>query len=150
MIVFLRSAYPLLRNLGARGIIAINAKGVNPAPAGRILLSQCQSRSCQIPIVPEAPATSTFAYSNSRNYSSVYSKSYVNPIYLPIERQRLAEADELKKFAYVPILPTNNDQNASVWHDPVIVKFTNYIMKAGYKELARFLVDKVEFVKFIK
>jgi len=76
----------------------------------------------------------------SRNYS-LYPKFYVNPVYLPLERQRLEEAGELQKLAYVPILPTNNDQNASVWHDPMIVKFTNYIMKTGFKELARELVD---------
>ncbi len=91
---------------------------------------------------PDPLSVLALSLSSVRPYS-VYPKYYINPIYLPAEKRKLAETDELKKLAYVPVLPTNNDQNASVWHDPKIVKFTNHIMKMGYKELARTLVDKV-------
>jgi len=79
--------------------------------------------------------------SPSRTYS-VYPKHYVHPVYQAAERERLAESGELKKMEFMPIYPTNNDHNASAWHDPLLAKFTNYLMRKGDKKLARFLIEK--------
>jgi len=79
---------------------------------------------------------------------SVYPPHYIHPIYQPTERQSLAESGELQKLEFVPVLPTDNDHNASVWHDPLIAKFINYVMRKGEKKLARTLVEKVRLAKY--
>jgi len=79
--------------------------------------------------------------SQSRSYS-VYPKYYIHPIYRPSDREALSTTGELQKLEFVPVLPPNNDHNASAWHDPLVAKFINYVMRMGNKKLARELVEK--------
>lgn len=75
----------------------------------------------------------------------MYPNHYIHPIYQDVERETLAQSGELKKFEFVPVRPANNDHNASAWHDPLLAKFTNFVMRKGEKKLARSLLEKVRF-----
>lgn len=46
------------------------------------------------------------------------------------------------KIAHIPIKAARNNDTVSVFHDDVISKFTNYVMRKGNKLLARDLLDK--------
>lgn len=46
------------------------------------------------------------------------------------------------KVAHIPIKPARNNDTVSVFHDDVMSKFTNYIMRKGNKMLARDLLEK--------
>jgi len=77
-----------------------------------------------------------------RRTYSVYPTFYIRPVYQDAEYKELEEKGELKKIAFTPILPAEHDNNASVWHDPLVVKFTNKLNAEGNKERAQFLVHK--------
>ena len=75
--------------------------------------------------------------------SSRYPKYYIKPIYRPVDLEPLKESGEVARLAYVPVRAAEVDENASVWHDPLVSKFTNMVMRMGKKVLARNLVEKV-------
>lgn len=52
------------------------------------------------------------------------------------------ESGEALKMAHIPIKPPRNNDSSSIFHDDLVSKFTNYIMKGGQKMLARTLVEK--------
>jgi small subunit ribosomal protein S7 len=54
----------------------------------------------------------------------------------------LAESGEHLKLAHIPIKAARNNDTCSVFHDDILSKFTNYIMKCGNKTLARDLIEK--------
>ena len=75
--------------------------------------------------------------------SDRYPKYYIKPIYRPVDLEPLKESGEAAKLAFVPVRAAEVDENASVWHDPLVAKFTNMVMRMGRKVLARQLVEKV-------
>lgn len=77
----------------------------------------------------------------SARYSS-YAPYFVDPVYKKDEQQELFDSGNASKLAHVPIKPAKNDETSSVFHDALVRKFTNYIMRKGNKELARNLVEK--------
>jgi small subunit ribosomal protein S7 len=82
----------------------------------------------------------TFRQPLTRSYS-VFPKYFIDPIYQESEQQKLAESGELKDYAYLPVRPATTDKTASVWHDPLVQKFTNHMVKDGNKLRARGLVE---------
>lgn len=73
---------------------------------------------------------------------SSYGPHFVQPIYKPSKQQELFESGEAEKLAHIPLKAAKNDETSSVFHDEILAKFTNYIMKGGQKRLARELIEK--------
>lgn len=73
---------------------------------------------------------------------SSYGPHFIEPVFRKDQQQQLFEAGEAAKLAHVPIKAARNNDTSSVFHDPIVSKFTNYIMKGGRKELARDLLEK--------
>uniref|UniRef100_A0A2M4AKM8 Small ribosomal subunit protein uS7m n=1 Tax=Anopheles triannulatus TaxID=58253 RepID=A0A2M4AKM8_9DIPT len=73
---------------------------------------------------------------------SQYGPHFIEPIVSKEEIGKLRETGELSKIAHVPIKAALANQTTSVFYDPLVSQFTNYVMKQGNKELARGLVEK--------
>ncbi len=73
---------------------------------------------------------------------SQYGPHFVEPIVNPSKQKELFESGEAEKLIHVPLKAAKNDQSSSVFHDDILAKFTNYIMKGGEKRLARDLIEK--------
>ncbi|ETN61601.1 mitochondrial ribosomal protein S7 [Anopheles darlingi] len=73
---------------------------------------------------------------------SQYGPHFIEPIVNKEEIAKLQETGELSKIAHVPIKAALANQTTSVFYDPLVSQFTNYVMKQGNKELARGLVEK--------
>lgn len=83
-----------------------------------------------------------------------YSPYYMDPevrkeVYSKPETSLTAEEKELRELKAVrPIKAATNGISSSVFHDPVLSKFTNMMMKSGNKVLARqILTDTLENIK---
>ncbi|XP_063234464.1 small ribosomal subunit protein uS7m isoform X2 [Bacillus rossius redtenbacheri] len=72
----------------------------------------------------------------------MYAPYFVEPVFKKEKQEQLKEDGELDKITHVPIRAALNDQTCSVFHDELVRKFTNYVMKSGQKALARELVEK--------
>jgi len=73
---------------------------------------------------------------------SSYGPHFVEPIFKPSKQNELIESGEAQKLIHVPLKAARNDETSSVFHDEILSKFTNYIMKGGQKRLARDLIEK--------
>ncbi|XP_065220325.1 small ribosomal subunit protein uS7m [Planococcus citri] len=93
------------------------------------------------------PAALTY----SRCYS-VYSKSYIEPIYREEEQQKVIDTDEYKVLKILPVKAARCNETSSVFHDIVIAKFVNYIMESnGRKKIARENLERAfEKIKMIQ
>lgn len=76
-----------------------------------------------------------------RAYSQ-YPPHFVKPIYQPAQLNELIETGESKNLEFTPIKAAYTNHTSSIFHDPTVVKFTNYVMKTGRRALARELVEK--------
>lgn len=82
---------------------------------------------------------------------SQYGPHFVEPVFKPSKQKELFESGKAQDLAHVPLKAAKNDQTSSVFHDDILAKFTNYIMKGGQKRLARDLIEKgLENVKRIQ
>jgi len=73
---------------------------------------------------------------------SQYNPYYREPTYIPGKIKELHETGESEKLKFAPIKAALNCQTSSLFHDPLVTKFSNYVMKAGHKALARELVEQ--------
>jgi len=73
---------------------------------------------------------------------SYYPPHFVEPIFKPAKQQELFDSGEAQKLVHVPLKAALNNDTSSVFHDEILSKFTNYIMKGGEKRLARNLIEK--------
>lgn len=73
---------------------------------------------------------------------SSYGPHFVEPIFKPKKQEELFESGEAQKLIHVPLKAARNNETSSVFHDEILSKFTNYIMKGGQKRLARELIEK--------
>ncbi|XP_050707478.1 28S ribosomal protein S7, mitochondrial-like [Eriocheir sinensis] len=76
-----------------------------------------------------------------RGYSQ-YPPTFIKPIYQPEKLKELEESEMIKELQYQPVRAAYNTHTSSVFHDPLLRKFTNHIMKCGNKALARELMEK--------
>ncbi|XP_050470999.1 28S ribosomal protein S7, mitochondrial [Bombus huntii] len=84
-------------------------------------------------------------------FYSVFPPNFVEPIYKKDEQEVIFKETADKKFAHVPIKPAYTSATCSEFHDKLVRKFTNYIMREGKKQLARRLLDETfENIKIIK
>ncbi|KOX69010.1 28S ribosomal protein S7, mitochondrial [Melipona quadrifasciata] len=80
---------------------------------------------------------------NSFQFYSVFPPNYIKPIYKKDEQEALyQEETELKQFSYSPVQPAKTNNTCSEFHDELIRKFTNYIMRKGDKKMARKILDE--------
>ncbi|XP_019525396.2 small ribosomal subunit protein uS7m [Aedes albopictus] len=73
---------------------------------------------------------------------SQYGPQFVEPVFKKETLTAMEESGEISKIAHVPIKAARNNDSCSVFHDDLVSKFTNYVMKKGEKVLARELVEK--------
>lgn len=80
--------------------------------------------------------------SGTVHFYSVFAENYVPPIYKKDEIEKIYEEGKHRELAHLPIKPALTSDTCSEFHDPVVRKFTNYIMRWGKKKLARNLMDR--------
>lgn len=73
---------------------------------------------------------------------SAYAPHYQEPIVKKDELEKLKESGEFKKMSLGSIKAAKTNQSSSLLYDPLLTKFTCYIMKGGRKGLATELVKK--------
>ncbi|XP_065089257.1 small ribosomal subunit protein uS7m [Ochlerotatus camptorhynchus] len=73
---------------------------------------------------------------------SQYGPQFVDPVFKKERLTALEESGEISKIAHVPIKAARNHDSCSVFHDDLVSKFINYVMKKGEKALAREIVEK--------
>jgi len=71
-----------------------------------------------------------------------YNPYFKEPTYIPEKIKELHETGESEKLRFTPIKAALNNQTSSLFHDPVVTKFCNYVMKTGQRALARELVEQ--------
>ncbi|XP_050525192.1 28S ribosomal protein S7, mitochondrial [Daktulosphaira vitifoliae] len=94
-----------------------------------LLMIRIQKRVQLLPYVP------TTCY-------SVYPPHFNEPIYKKQEQSKLYENGEIEKWKLTPVKAAKSNETCSVFHDPVVAKFTNYMMHKGQKKLARQVLEK--------
>lgn len=89
--------------------------------------------------------------SYSRCYS-VYSKVYREPIYREEELKKALEGEDAEILKHTPIKAARAVESSSVFHDVVLAKFVNYIMRSdGRKKVARENLERAfEKIKLIQ
>ncbi|KAK7025526.1 28S ribosomal protein S7, mitochondrial [Halocaridina rubra] len=86
----------------------------------------------------------------TRSYSK-YPPSYVEPLYTQKSQEEAVEVGALEELKFKPVKAAYVFQNNSVFHDPLVVKFSQHIMKAGQRSLAReLMVQTFEQIKRIQ
>lgn len=75
---------------------------------------------------------------------SVFScnKGHRFPIVQKSEQNEALEKGEVADISAIRINPAQNNETSSVFYDPRVQKFVNYIMKEGNKKRARLLLEK--------
>jgi small subunit ribosomal protein S7 len=73
---------------------------------------------------------------------SQYPTSYIDPVYKKDKQDQLIESGEYKNLVHLPVRAALSNHSSSVFHDDRVIKFVNYIMIQGKKELARELMNK--------
>uniref|UniRef100_A0A1B6GGU3 Small ribosomal subunit protein uS7 domain-containing protein n=1 Tax=Cuerna arida TaxID=1464854 RepID=A0A1B6GGU3_9HEMI len=72
----------------------------------------------------------------------IYSPLYLAPITDRKKLEQMIESGEASKLENVPILPALTTDNNSIYSDPIVKKFTNYLMRDGKKTRAQMLLLK--------
>ncbi|XP_026468328.1 28S ribosomal protein S7, mitochondrial-like [Ctenocephalides felis] len=107
----------------------------------KLLLSYLKlTHSCNVKFKPLYIATRSFVV-GSKAFSQ-YASYFIDPVFKPQKQNELAQEGEIQKLAHVPIKAARNNDTSSVFHDDLLSKFTNYVMKGGQKVLARNLIDE--------
>ncbi|XP_076288889.1 mitochondrial ribosomal protein S7 [Lasioglossum baleicum] len=82
---------------------------------------------------------------------SLYPTTYIKPVYKKEELEQLKESEEGERIAHLPIRAALTSDTSSEFHDEVVRKFTNYVMRQGKKASARAIMEKTfEHIKMIQ
>ncbi|KAK4301994.1 hypothetical protein Pmani_025894 [Petrolisthes manimaculis] len=73
---------------------------------------------------------------------SMYPPTYIKPVYQKEKLEELIESGEAKEREFTPVRAAYNSHTSSVFHDSLVRKFTNHVMKTGQKALSRELVEQ--------
>ncbi|XP_023702409.1 28S ribosomal protein S7, mitochondrial isoform X2 [Cryptotermes secundus] len=87
-------------------------------------------------------ASALYKCVNIVNAYSMYGPQFVEPIYKKEQQESMYESGEVENILHVPVKAARVDATCSVFHDDLVRKFTNHVMKDGNKVLARELVEK--------
>ncbi|KAK8375266.1 hypothetical protein O3P69_020320 [Scylla paramamosain] len=96
----------------------------------------------RVPLRSWLTVNSAWGQVTGRARYSQYPPAYIKPVYLPAKLEELERSGDAKQLEYTPVRAAYNTHTSSVFHDPLVRKFTNHIMKTGNKCLARELVEK--------
>lgn len=83
-----------------------------------------------------------FYFRSSTRLMSSYGPHFVEPVFKRKKQAAIIDSGEASKLTHIPIKATRNNDTVSVFHDEILSKFTNYVMKGGQKQLARGLIEK--------
>lgn len=87
-----------------------------------------------------APNSNIKLYVQAQCYSQ-YGPHFIEPVYSEQKQREIFQSGEAKKLAHLPIKAARSNEHSFVYHDPLVMKFTNYVMREGKKQLARQLVE---------
>ncbi|VVC33947.1 Ribosomal protein S7 domain [Cinara cedri] len=73
---------------------------------------------------------------------SVYPPHFGEPIYKKQELDKLLETGGIENFKLIPFKAAKSNETCSIFHDPVVSKFINYMLIKGQKKLARQVLEK--------
>jgi len=73
---------------------------------------------------------------------SVYPPHFGVPVYKKDELDKLYETGAIENYKLIPFKAAASNQTCSVFHDPMIAKFINYMLIKGQKKLARQVLEK--------
>ncbi|XP_025203239.1 28S ribosomal protein S7, mitochondrial [Melanaphis sacchari] len=73
---------------------------------------------------------------------SVYPPHFSEPIYKKQDLDKIYESGEIENYKLIPYKAARSNETCSVFHDPIVAKFINYMLKKGQKKLARGVLEK--------
>ncbi|XP_069691170.1 small ribosomal subunit protein uS7m [Periplaneta americana] len=73
---------------------------------------------------------------------SMYGPQFVEPVFRKEKQKSMYESGEIENILHVPVKAARADATCSVFHDELVKKFINMVMRDGRKMLARELVEK--------
>lgn len=76
----------------------------------------------------------------SIQFYSVFPKNYVEPVYKKEEQEKLFKETSLNELTHLHVKPAKSFDTCSEFHDSLVRKFINYVMRKGDKGMARKLV----------
>ncbi|KDR12187.1 28S ribosomal protein S7, mitochondrial [Zootermopsis nevadensis] len=79
---------------------------------------------------------------NLVNAYSMYGPQFVEPVYKKDKQESMYESGEIENILHVPVKAARVDATCSVFHDELVRKFTNLVMRDGRKILARELIEE--------
>ncbi|CAK9798966.1 28S ribosomal protein S7, mitochondrial [Anthophora plagiata] len=77
---------------------------------------------------------------SSIQFYSVFPPNYVEPVFKKEEQEALFNGTQVNELTYSPIKPAKSSDTCSEFHDFLVRKFINYVMRKGDKAMARKLV----------
>ncbi|XKL67035.1 hypothetical protein PGB90_010455 [Kerria lacca] len=87
---------------------------------------------------------------NKRSYSQ-YAKSFIRPIIKESDIQNITESKKINVLKNLNVKPPQNWESSSILNEVVLLKFTNYIMRDGKREIALTQLKKaLEIIKKIQ
>ncbi|KAG6800839.1 28S ribosomal protein S7, mitochondrial isoform X1 [Apis mellifera caucasica] len=88
---------------------------------------------------------------NDIQFYSVFPPTYIKPIYKKDEQELIYKSPKINQLIHAPIKPATNFETCSEFHDIIVRKFTNFIMRKGKRQLAKKILDETfENIKIIK
>ncbi|XP_031624522.1 28S ribosomal protein S7, mitochondrial [Contarinia nasturtii] len=76
-------------------------------------------------------------------WMSMYSPDFIEPTIKKDDIKRLKDENRFDSLTHKKIKAAKTNESSSLLYDPLVNKFTNFIMEGGKKELARGLMEKV-------
>ncbi|XP_064095476.1 small ribosomal subunit protein uS7m-like [Macrobrachium nipponense] len=76
-----------------------------------------------------------------RSYS-MYSPRFIEPTFRLEDQEKLKESGEFAERQFTPVKAALTNQTSSIFYDPIVRKFTNYVMITGQRTLVRDLVNE--------
>jgi small subunit ribosomal protein S7 len=79
---------------------------------------------------------------NIVNSYSMYGPQFVEPVFKKEKQESMYESGEIENILHLPVKAARPDATCSAFHDDVVRKFVNLVMRDGRKLLARELVEE--------
>lgn len=73
---------------------------------------------------------------------SVYPPHFSEPVYKKQELDKIYESGEIENYKLIPFKAARSNETCSIFHDPIVAKFINYMLLKGQKKLARGVLEK--------
>lgn len=106
----------------------------------RVIWRDCIKKSLTFVNFKDIPKNIPKLYVQAQCYSR-YGPHFIDPVYSEQKQRELGQSGEASKLAHIPIKAARSNEHNLAYHDPYVMKFTNYVMRKGQKQLARQLVE---------